>query len=166
MFNTVRMTLLVIGVVLIILAITAGIRWYASGGRAVAQGGCNPPLPRQTIHVGSSTFDVEMATTPTEQACGLSGRDGLADGTGMLFIFGSSSMQNFWMKDMKFPIDIVWISGNKIVGAAQNADPQIGASIWQLKIYTSPFGVDKVLELPAGTVASRGIKNGDTVSRF
>src|SRR5581483_7593288 len=111
MFNTVRMTLLIIGIVLILLAVTAGIRWYAVGGKAAMQGGCNPPLPQQTIQVGSSTFNVEMATTPAEQACGLSGREGLADGTGMFFVFGSGGMQSFWMKDMKFPIDIVWISG-------------------------------------------------------
>src|ERR1700735_4908252 len=118
--------------------------------------GCNPPLPRQTIQVGSSTFDVEMATTMLEQSCGLSGRTGLGDNQGMLFVFGSGGTQNFWMKDMNFALDMVWISGDKVAGFAQDVPPPApGAMLWQLKIYSSPPGasVDKVLEVNAGTVA-------------
>jgi uncharacterized protein len=100
-----------------------------------------------------------------EQACGLSGRTGLNDGQGMIFLFGAGSTQNFWMKDMNFALDMVWISDNKVVGFAQNVPPPApGTQLWQLQIYTSPPNVDTVLEVPAGTVAKDNIQVGDKVS--
>lgn len=81
----------------------------------------------------------------------------------MLFPFGSGGIQNFWMKDMNFPIDIVWISEGKVAGFVRDAEPQPGAPLWKLTIYTSPDNVDQVLEVPAGTVAKDGLKMGDSV---
>lgn len=156
-----KMLLFIFGIVLILAAAATAAWWYF----AVAGGhGCNPPLPRATLTVGQASFDVEIATTLLEQSCGLSGRTGLADGNGMLFAFRSAGTQSFWMKDMNFPIDIVWIGGGKVVGFVENANPQAGAPIWKLKIYSSPPGVDKVLEIPAAAVARSGITIGDNVS--
>lgn len=156
-----KMTFLIVGIVLIAAALGAGIWWYlAIGARS-----CNPPLPRETITIGATKFDVELATTMAEQACGLSGRTGLGDGQGMLFKFGTGSTQNFWMKDMNFALDMIWISGGKVAGSAENVPPPAaGAQLWQLKIYSSPPNVDTVLEVPAGTVARDNIQTGDPVS--
>ncbi|HVO28848.1 MAG TPA: DUF192 domain-containing protein [Candidatus Paceibacterota bacterium] len=155
-----KMTLLIIGIALIAAAAIGGVWWYLALFH-----GCNPPLPRRTITVGGTMFDVEMATTMVEQSCGLSGRESLADGQGMLFVFGSGSTQNFWMKDMNFALDMVWISGNQVAGFAQDVPPPApGTQLWQLKIYTSPPNVDKVLEVPAGTVAKDGLAVGDAVT--
>ena len=154
------MVFLITGIVLIVIALGIS-AWYFWGmSRA-----CNPPLPTQVITVGGSTFQAELATTGIEQMCGLSGRTGLDDGKGMLFIFGSPGTQTFWMKDMNFAIDMIWISGNTVAGFAQDAPaPVSGTQIWQLKLYGSPSFLDKVLEVPAGTVAKDGIKVGDQVS--
>ena len=154
------MTLLfIVGIVLIVAGISGAV-WYFAAARS-----CNPPLPTQTIQVGQATFTAEMATTMMEQSCGLSGRVGLDNGHGMLFVFGSGRTQTFWMKDMNFALDMVWISGNTVAGFAQNVPPPApGTQIWQLQIYSSPPNVDKVLELPAGTVAKDGIKVGDMVA--
>ena len=155
-----KMILFSIGIILIAMA-AGGTWWYFS----MFSRGCNPPLPRQTITVGSTTFDAEMATTMAEQACGLSGRVGLGDHQGMMFIFGSGSMQTFWMKDMTFSLDMIWISGDKVVGFAQNVPPPaLGTQLWQLQLYSSPSNTDKVLEVNAGTVANDGIKIGDAVT--
>ena len=154
------MTSLIIGIVLIAAALGGGAWWYFSTFTRA----CNPPLPRQTIMVDTTTFDVEMATTMAEQACGLSGRTGLGDHQGMLFVFGSGSTQTFWMKDMTFALDMIWISGNKVVGVTENVPPPAsGTQLWQLKLYSSPPGVDKVLEVNAGTVAKDGMRVGDAV---
>ena len=154
-----KMTLFIIGGVLILAAIGGVFFYYTTFARS-----CNPPLPRETITVGRAKFDVEMATTMAEQSCGLSGRTGLGEGQGMIFLFGSGSTQNFWMKDMNFALDMIWISGNQVVGFAQDVPPPAqGAQLWELKIYTSPPNVDKVLEVPAGTVAKDGIQVGDIV---
>ena len=156
------MILTIIGIVCIAGAIGGGIWWY----RAIWHG-CNPPLPRQTITVGTVKFDVEMATTMVQQACGLSGREGLGNNQGMLFVFGSGNTQTFWMKDMTFALDMIWISNGKIVGFAQDVPlPAPDAHVWQLKLYSSPPAVDKVLEVNAGTVAKDNIKIGDAVAGF
>jgi len=152
------MTLLIIGIVLIVAALGAGIWAYFS----MFARSCNPPLPRQTITVGATTFDVEMATTMAEQSCGLSGRVGLDDKQGMLFPFGYGNTQTFWMKDMTFAIDMIWISNGKVVGFAQNVPPPApGTQLWQLKLYSSPRNTDTVLEVNAGTVMRDNIQVGD-----
>ena len=121
----------------------------------------NPPLHMTRIAIGNAVFSVEVASTTIEQARGLSGRAGLESNEGMLFPFDSPGIRSFWMKDMNFPIDIIWIGGGKVVGFAENALPQPGVPLWSLKIYSSPGGVDTVLEVNAGTVAKDGIKVGD-----
>lgn len=155
------MTLLTIGIAIVIVAVAGGTWYYAAGFTR----SCNPPLPRKTITVGSTTFDVEMATTMAEQSCGLSGRTGLGDNQGMLFPFGSGGQQTFWMKDMTFSLDMIWISDGKVVGAAQDVPPPLpGIQLWQLKLYSSPPDTDTVLEVNAGTVAKDNIQIGDAVS--
>jgi uncharacterized membrane protein (UPF0127 family) len=77
------------------------------------------------------------------------------------------------MKDMNFPLDMIWIGsaagsgaqrqGEVVLGFAQNAAPQPGVPLWSLTIYNSPDGTNNVLEVNAGTVAKDGIKVGDTV---
>lgn len=156
--NKKLMTVAIVIVLLVIIA--AGWLWFF---RAVASE-CNPQLPTQKLSIDGNTWTVEMATTMTQRACGLSGREGLGENDGMFFVFGSPSTQNFWMKDMNFPLDMIWISGDKVAGFAQNAVVQPGAQLWELNIYTSPRGVDRVLEVVDGTVAKYNIKVGDTIT--
>lgn len=159
------MILFIVGIVLVAIAVAAAVWWYFAMSGGIFGRACNPPLPRETITVGSTAFDVEMATTMVEQACGLSGREGLNDNQGMLFPFGSGGTQTFWMKDMKFAIDMIWISDGRVVGFAQDAQaPASGTQIWQLQLYSSPPNVDTVLEVNAGTVAHDNIQVGDIVS--
>jgi uncharacterized membrane protein (UPF0127 family) len=147
-------------VILVIVLILAGILllWHV-----VFSKNENPPLPTETLRVGNAVFTVELATTMLQQERGLSFRKDLAPDRGMLFLFGSGSVQNFWMKDMNFPLDMIWISGDKVAGFVQDAKPEPGVSLLDLPIYTSPENVDKVLEVDAGTVAKDGIKVGDPV---
>ncbi|MDE2018933.1 MAG: DUF192 domain-containing protein [Patescibacteria group bacterium] len=124
----------------------------------------NPPLVQNAVIIGDNTFDVEIASTTMEKTLGLSGRNGLGANQGMLFIFSDPGVQHFWMKDMKFSIDIIWISDDRVAGFVQNAAPEPGVPLWNLQIYNSPDSVDKVLEVDAGTVAKDNIKIGDSVS--
>lgn len=127
--------------------------------------GENPPLPEESFSLDGATFTVEVASTMIEQARGLSFRPSLGADNGMLFLFGTGSVQTFWMKDMNFPLDMIWISGNTVAGFSQNVPaPAPGAQLWQLPIYSSPANTDKVLEVNAGTVAEYNIKVGDTVT--
>jgi len=118
---------------------------------------------KATIEIGTKRFSVDVAETMGARAKGLSGREKLDKDEGMFFIFGSPGKYGFWMKDMKFPIDIIWIKENKIVGFEENIDPQIGVSKFNLKMYYPPEPVQNVLEVNAGTVSEMGFKIGDEI---
>lgn len=151
--------IIVMAIVLVVVA--AAWFWYFF----VFSRGSNPTLPQKKLSMDGATWTVEMATTMTQQALGLSGRESLGQDDGMLFVFSSPGVQNFWMKDMNFSLDMIWISGDKVVGFAQNVPPpQPGVPLWKMQIYTSPYDVDKVLEVNAGTVAKYGIKVGDSLT--
>ncbi len=116
-------------------------------------------LPKINLFINDNQFLVEVAQTNSEKSLGLSGREGLNTNAGMLFIFSKPSKQYFWMKDMKFPIDIVWIDENKkIVGYFENAKPEDYP-----EVYPSPQNVPYVLEISSGAVQKSNLKVGDTV---
>lgn len=100
---------------------------------------------------------VNVARTKKQQTRGLSGRDSLPENEGLLFVHEKVDYQSYWMKEMLFPIDIIWIKNNQIVGFVENAQPQEPP----LTIYTSPVPVDKVLEVNAGFVEENAINVGD-----
>ena len=121
-----------------------------------------PDLPVVTI--GGFSWPVELAVTGEEQALGLSGRAELAAGSGMLFVWAGESRRSFWMPDMNFPLDIVWIDGDcAVVAITREAPPQRpGQSRAELPRYVVD-GVQYVLEINAGEAALRGVKVGDGV---
>ena len=149
-----------LSIVLLLIIVAAAWFWFFH----MAFGVSNPQLPTEKLSIKGNTWSVEMATSSLQQARGLSGRTGLGPNDGMLFVFNGGGVQNFWMKDMNFSLDMIWISGNTVAGFAQDAEPQPGAPLWKLKIYTSPYNVDKVLEVVDGTVAKYNIKVGDIVT--
>lgn len=108
---------------------------------------------------GDRTLAVALARTPSEQQLGLSGCRSLKPGQGMYFIFPVKSDAVFWMKDMVIPIDIVWLSDNKVVGITTNVPPP-AANTAILPTYTAPEPVNAVLEIGAGHAAKLGIRTG------
>lgn len=121
----------------------------------------SPSLPVRRVAgivVNDQELDVEVATTSAEISRGLSGRESF-DLDGMLFIFPTPGKQNFWMKDMRFPLDLLWISGGKVIDILRNVPPpEPGTPDSQLKTYSSPGIVSHVLELPAGAASQLGIE--------
>jgi len=112
------------------------------------------------VEIRGVTFNVEIADSLLQQTQGLADRVGLSPNSGMLFVFDGPAIRKFWMKDMKFPIDIIWIANDKVVDIVANAQPEGGP---EFTIYTSPQPVDKVLEINAGTAANIGIQVGDLI---
>ncbi|MCI0903908.1 MAG: DUF192 domain-containing protein, partial [Chloroflexi bacterium] len=79
------------------------------------------PIKGFFVRVDDVVFPVELAATPEERIRGLSGRDHLNSGSGMLFIFENAERFRFWMREMEIPLDIVWISsGCRVVDVAEN----------------------------------------------
>ncbi len=114
---------------------------------------------RVEVIVNETVLTVELADTPEKRALGLSGRDGLGDIDGMLFIFDSEGVRSVWMKEMFFSIDLVWIDPDHIVvGVDEMITPETFP-----ESFHSPVPVLFLLELEAGLVERLGISVGDEV---
>ena len=71
------------------------------------------PIPTATsLFIGDAKIYIEIAKTTAELTRGLSGRPTLAENSGLFFIFPNSGIHGIWMKDMDFPIDIIWLDEN------------------------------------------------------
>lgn len=99
--------------------------------------------------------DVIIADDMQEWSRGLQGYERLEDGQGMLFDFGSSASRTFAMKDVTFPIDVVFIAEDGTVSAIEPLDPG------DTRLVTSPSASAYAIELPQGWAAESGIEVGD-----
>ena len=116
--------------------------------------------PRKLI-LKDETFVVAIADSEEAIVRGLSGRTYLANNEGMLFVYDDKRVRHFWMRDMNFPIDIIWIEDDRIVGWEENVPvPQFEP----VPEYSSLVPVNKVLEITAGTVTKLDIKKGDKIN--
>lgn len=119
-------------------------------------------LPQVIIR--GEVFLVELASSPAEQRQGLAGRQSLEADRGILFIFDQAKILTFWMKDMNFNVDLLWLKGDQIMSWEKNMSaPPAGTPDMELLQYTSPVEVDRVLELPSGTIDRLGLKPGDKI---
>ena len=112
-----------------------------------------------TVQVGGLEVQITVAQTPLERQRGLSGHESLAPDEGMLFVFPEDGKYAFWMKDMRFSIDIVWLSADGgIIYMAQNVSPDTYPAN-----FAPPTPARYVLELPAGFVGRNNVSVGDIV---
>ncbi|MEI7810427.1 MAG: DUF192 domain-containing protein [bacterium] len=111
------------------------------------------------IQIAGQKIKVELALTHSEQIKGLSGRKNINDDAGMLFIFEKLSNDKFWMKDMNFSVDMIWIdSDSNIIYIEKNVDPSS---------YPNTFGPNQdykyVLEVKANFSEKNNLKVGEKV---
>jgi hypothetical protein len=102
----------------------------------------------------------EISDSDIERERGLSGRDRLGETEGMLFLFDQPGRPVFWMKEMNFPIDIIWINGEMVVAVDQNI-PSPSPGDGELPVFRAETDVDRVLEVNAGFVDDHGVSVGD-----
>jgi uncharacterized membrane protein (UPF0127 family) len=77
-----------------------------------------------TLKVNGTTIKLLVADTPESRELGLGGRASLPDDEAMIFVFDVPGRYEFWMKDMKFPLDMVWLDKNfKVVHIESNISP-------------------------------------------
>ena len=118
-----------------------------------------------TVIINSLEVNALIAKTPTERKKGLSIKDLLPLNEGMLFVFSDSAQYGFWMKDMKFAIDIIWIDeSKKIVDIATNVTTQPGKKDKQLTIYRPKSAAIYVLEVNSGLSELHNLRIGDSVN--
>jgi hypothetical protein len=113
--------------------------------------------PHTTVTLQGDTYQADIAATAAVREKGLSGTDPLDKNQGMLFAFTKDDTWGIWMKDMKYPIDILWLNSNKeVTYIVKNADP----SSYPYTTFKPQSPARYVFEIPAGTVEARGYKIG------
>lgn len=119
----------------------------------------NLTTKNRILKINDTSIKVEIADTPEMRVQGLSGRKTLREDAGMLFIFDSPARYGFWMKDMNFAIDIVWIDENRyVIGVEKNVLPETFP-----QIFSPDKAVKYVLELPAEYTEVHNIDTGAMV---
>ncbi len=109
-------------------------------------------------------FDVEIVQTNETRARGLSGREKLKDHQGMLFVFDAPARHGFWMKEMKFDLDIIWLDQNgRVVGIKENFTPCTPNNCPSYKPLSEAV---YVLEINAGLAQKYNIKEGSVLHFF
>lgn len=121
-----------------------------------------PDKKTPQIAINNHIFNLEITKTEKEKEIGLAKYKNIPQNFGMLFTFEKPEYHSFWMKNMRFPIDIIFIRNNKIVTIFKNASPP-KSNNEQLLIYTPSQFSDTVLEINAGLSEKNKFKNGDLV---
>lgn len=115
--------------------------------------------PRKIMLINNQTIKVEVVNEASTMAKGLSGRNNLCANCGMLFVYPDYQIRNFWMKEMNFPLDIVWIRDETIVGFAVDVQPFDEQG--QISRMASAEPINLVLELNSGWLKKNNVKIGD-----
>ncbi|MEM3091685.1 MAG: DUF192 domain-containing protein [Candidatus Pacearchaeota archaeon] len=109
-----------------------------------------------------SCFNVEVVSSPKKMEIGLSHKRYIKNDSGMLFVFPREVIPNFWMKDMNFPIDIIWISKDlRVIGIEKNLQPCLNEV--SCPLVSPDKEVMYVLEINAGLSDLYGFKVYDPV---
>jgi uncharacterized membrane protein (UPF0127 family) len=104
------------------------------------------------------SLSIEIADTTQERSAGLSNRQSLAAGTGMLFVFDLSQRGlGFWMKDTSIPLSVAFIDRCGAITDIQDMQPESLDLHQAAGVYA--FG----LEVNQGWFAQNGIRTGDKV---
>ncbi|MDD5397132.1 MAG: DUF192 domain-containing protein [Candidatus Moranbacteria bacterium] len=109
------------------------------------------------VEIGGKMFHVEIVKKDADLQKGLGDREGLCESCGMLFEFSAPGKYSFWMKNMRFDLDIIWIRDHEIVHIEKNVHSDFKGILTPIQV------ADTVLEIKAGSVDGLGIKIGDKV---
>jgi uncharacterized protein len=142
--------------IILILAIIFGYYWYTTI-RPQQLSESSMPTTEQITIGGKGVFTVDVADTEAARVQGLSGRPSMAASQGMLFAFPSAGQHGFWMKDMHFPLDIIWFDqGGKLIYMETDLVPETYP-----EVFSPPASDMYVLEVNAGTASRYQFQAGD-----
>jgi uncharacterized membrane protein (UPF0127 family) len=119
-------------------------------------------IPTVDLVLRNEKFTMLLANTPDRWFKGLSGRASLENYDGMLFVFPDYEPRALVMRDMKFPLDIIWLNGDKVVDMRSNVMPE-NKKEPELTQYLPVYPANGVLEVTAGFIEKYSIQVGDTV---
>ncbi len=111
--------------------------------------------------IGSTRVFLEVAQTSGQIQKGLSGRPSLGLQNGMLFVFPKPAIYKFWMPNMHFPLDMIWIHNGKVVDISENVPVAFDTA--NPIFYRPKVPAQYVIEVNAGFSSRHGITVGDVV---
>jgi hypothetical protein len=118
------------------------------------------PTKYTNVKVEDTVIRSEIADTPIKRTKGLMLRKSLPENEGMLFVFSEEGYHSFWMMNMSFPIDIIWINNEKkVVDIVKNAQP----CIITCSSYRPKEKAMYVLEVNANFTEEHGVKIGTSI---
>lgn len=167
-----RMTALVLFIALVAIGSAAALMFAPSceslGGKP------KPASDKQaTVKINGRTFTLDLALDDATRERGLSGRNDIPKDGGMLFVFPGYrvAVQNFVMRDCAVPIDIIFLDGSGRVTASHKMVPEAPRRVDEsfeaynrrLKLYSSKFSAQFVIELAGNTLDTLGVKDGQQI---
>ena len=117
----------------------------------------SPPEQTAVLSFMGQQRTLLVAQTAQQLETGLGGRASLPLNEGMLFVFNTPAIQCFWMKDMHFPLDIIWLDASKYVVYIL---PDVSPDTYP-QSFCPPSLAQYVIELNSGQVKALGIINGN-----
>lgn len=160
--NKNRLSLLGILLVLIVIVILAIIFGGSSSPVATKSKDCGPYRNDRTVTINGNSFKAEAPDNQTAFDKGLGGRPCILPDEAMIFPFTQPGQYVFWMKDMKFPIDMIWINSNhQVVQDFANVQP----SSYPTKKFANPktLPAQFVLEIQANRSKQMRVSLGTIV---
>lgn len=122
-------------------------------GGPVLQG--NQNLPTVSMTLASQPFTLEVASNEIQRQTGLMHRDSMPQDHGMIFVFKSDIPLEFWMKNTRFPLDILYVNSQGVVVSTHTMKP------FDETFISSEGPAKWAIELNQGMIAKLGIKKGD-----
>ena len=152
------------GLIILVLGLLTALA-CASSQDGSATGVPAAPPESAIVGIGDATYVVDLAITSDERQQGLSGREHLPQDAGMLFVFKDEQVRHFWMKEMNFPLDIIWIDAQcRLLEVSSDVPtPPPNAGNDDIPRVQSPSPSRYVLEVNAGEAERNGLQPGDTV---
>ncbi len=122
-----------------------------------------PQYKKTTASINGYKVLLALAATDEQRIKGLSSLEKLNENEGMLFLFDQPSKQGFWMNEMKFPIDIIWLDTNsRVIHTERNLEPC--RIFMACHVYTPQVDSLYVIELRSGFTNDHSIKNGTIIN--
>lgn len=109
------------------------------------------------VKIANQIFYAEVVSSDERMQKGLGGRKSMCKSCGMIFEFSKAGKYSFWMKDMQFSLDIIWLKGGRIVHIEKNIQPDFVGTLISRK------DADTVLEINAGIVDNLRLEIGDEI---
>ncbi|HLC94247.1 MAG TPA: DUF192 domain-containing protein [Patescibacteria group bacterium] len=111
------------------------------------------------VKIKNKSFTLFIADSEEKKNKGLSQLSKIKDTEGMLFTFSKPDYYFFWMKDMQFSLDFIFMNGNTVVAVLNNVEPGTYP-----QAFSSPYLFDKAIELSAGQVKRLDLQVGEIIS--